>query len=113
MIQAPAAYINDSDKTLSFTNKEKATVLIKRGIWLYFFLLIFEGALRKWVVPGLATPLLVIRDPIALLILVLAVRNGLFPATIYAYSMMLVGLVATFTALFLGHGALFVALFGA
>jgi hypothetical protein len=29
----------------------------------YFWLLIFEGALRKWVVPGLSDPLLLARDP--------------------------------------------------
>ena len=27
---------------------------LKRLIWLYFWLWIFEGALRKWVVPSLA-----------------------------------------------------------
>src|SRR3546814_1990531 len=43
--------------------------LLKQGIWVYFILLIFEGALRKWVLPGLATPLLVVRDPVALLLL--------------------------------------------
>ena len=39
---------------------------LKIGIWIYFYLLIFEGALRKWFLPSLATPLLVVRDPVAL-----------------------------------------------
>jgi hypothetical protein len=34
--------------------------------WVYFWLIIFEGAIRKWLLPGLSTPLLVIRDPIAM-----------------------------------------------
>ena len=40
--------------------------LFKKAIWLYIVLLIFEGALRKWFLPSLATPLLVIRDPIVI-----------------------------------------------
>ena len=40
---------------------------LKIAIWLYLLLWIFEGALRKWILPSLATPLLVVRDPIAIL----------------------------------------------
>src|SRR5258708_39486843 len=47
------------------------TLWLTRFIFLYFWLLIFEGSLRKWVLPGLAAPLLVIRDPPA-------VVNGFF-----------------------------------
>ena len=32
--------------------------LIKKLIWLYFLLLLFEGALRKWFLPGLSQGLL-------------------------------------------------------
>lgn len=53
--------------------------LLRRMIWVYFWLLIFEGSLRKWVVPGLATPLLVIRDPVVIFIYLLALQKGLFP----------------------------------
>ena len=35
---------------------------LKRLIWVYFILLVFEGALRKWFLPGLSTPLLIVRD---------------------------------------------------
>ena len=45
---------------------------LKIAIWSYFLLWIFEGALRKWILPSLATPLLVIRDPIAIYIIVRA-----------------------------------------
>lgn len=40
----------------------------KRGIWLYFWLLIIEGALRKWIVPQLNAPLLIVRDPVVFFI---------------------------------------------
>ena len=49
--------------------------VLKAGIWLYLLLLLFEGALRKWVLPGLADPLLVIRDPIALGLLAFAIYH--------------------------------------
>lgn len=48
----------------------------RRLIWLYFILLIFEGALRKWVVPSLANPLLIIRDPLVILIYISAMGDG-------------------------------------
>lgn len=86
---------------------------IKWGIWLYFFLLIFEGSLRKWVLPGLSTPLLVVRDPVALLVLLLALKRNLIPWNLYVVSMVVLGALATITAVTLGHGVLFVAAFGA
>ncbi|HKO81285.1 MAG TPA: hypothetical protein VJU78_12855 [Chitinophagaceae bacterium] len=86
--------------------------LLKRGIWAYFILLVFEGALRKWFLPGLSTPLLIVRDPIALLLLLKAAKDGILPANVFMSSSILVGIVGLFTAIFLGHGNLAVALFG-
>jgi hypothetical protein len=86
---------------------------IKTGIWLYFILLIFEGAIRKWIFPGLSTPLLIIRDPIALWIILQVWYWKLLDFNIYLASMVAIGIITTFTALFLGHGNLFVALYGA
>ncbi|MBA3651978.1 MAG: hypothetical protein H0W66_10995, partial [Chthoniobacterales bacterium] len=51
---------------------------LRQLIWLYLWLLIFEGAFRKWIVPQLSAPLLLIRDPVALLIYLLALRARLF-----------------------------------
>jgi hypothetical protein len=48
-------------------------------IWLYFWLLIWEGALRKWIFPSLSAPLLVVRDPVVLLIYAIALIQGVFP----------------------------------
>src|SRR6185437_1069996 len=53
--------------------------LLKKLFWLYFLLLIFEGALRKWVAPQLSAPLLVIRDPISILIIWEAYRTKKWP----------------------------------
>ena len=53
--------------------------LIKKLIWAYFFLLLFEGALRKWFLPGLSQGLLIIRDPIVIWIYYLCYTHGVFP----------------------------------
>lgn len=86
---------------------------LRRGVWLYFWLLILEGALRKWVLPGLATPLLIVRDPVAILLIFEAWRRGFLPINGYLLGVMLIGLIGTYTAVFLGHGNLTVALYGA
>ena len=59
--------------------EEQQQALLRRMIWLYFALLIIEGALRKWALPSLSAPLLVIRDPVVLLIYVQALRSRQFP----------------------------------
>ena len=55
------------------------TKFIKWGIWLYMLLLVFEGALRKWVLPSMAEPLLIIRDPLVLGIYLLVIMENRFP----------------------------------
>jgi hypothetical protein len=52
---------------------------LKKLFWVYFLLLIFEGALRKWIVPQLSAPLLVIRDPIGILIIAEAISTNKWP----------------------------------
>jgi hypothetical protein len=68
---------------------------LKRLIWIYFWLLIFEGALRKWIVPSLSTPLLVVRDPLVILIYLQAIRCKRFPINgpVLACFFLLVGFV--------------------
>lgn len=56
---------------------------IKFLIWVYVILLITEGALRKWLLPQFAEPLLVVRDPILLLIYALAILGGVFPTNVF------------------------------
>lgn len=87
--------------------------LIKKGIWLYLILLIFEGALRKWFLPFLATPLLIVRDPIAIWLIYKAWKSNLMPKSPFVYAMTFVTLLAVITALVLGHRSITVAIFGA
>ena len=86
---------------------------IKIAIWLYFLLWIFEGALRKWILPSLATPLLIVRDPIAIYIILRAFYlNVKFvnPYVVFSTIFTLLGLAITLS---FGHGNLFVGLYGA
>ena len=70
--------------------EEKRLIGLRRMIWRYFFMLIGEGALRKWIVPSLGAPLLVIRDPLVLLIYLQAVRCRRFPSgAVVAYFLLL------------------------
>jgi hypothetical protein len=86
---------------------------LKKGIWIYFLLLIFEGALRKWLLPGLATPLLVVRDPFALWLIYESSKIKIIPLSIYLRGIIAIGLIAIYTAIFIGHGSVVVALYGA
>ncbi len=52
---------------------------LKKLFWVYFLLLIFEGALRKWIVPQLSAPLLLVRDPVAMYIIWEAYRTQRWP----------------------------------
>jgi hypothetical protein len=52
---------------------------MRRLVYAYFVLLIFEGALRKWALPSLEGPLLIIRDPLVACIYGLALRRGIWP----------------------------------
>ncbi|HEX7515917.1 MAG TPA: hypothetical protein VF345_01380 [Chthoniobacterales bacterium] len=67
---------------------------IRRLIWLYFWLLLIEGALRKWVLPQLSNPLLIIRDPVVLLIYVLAIRARVFPRNAWVFSLAIIGFLS-------------------
>jgi len=95
-----------------FINKNDSYQNIKKGIWIYFILIVFEGALRKWVLPGLATPLLLIRDPVAIWLIIAAWKKGVFIFNTYVIIIFIIGIVGLFTAVFLGHGNALVAIYG-
>lgn len=87
---------------------------IRQLLWVYFWLLIFEGALRKWLLPGLSTPLLLVRDPVALLALIwgwplLQQR----PWRGWLQPLLWIGPIALLLAITTGHRDIPTALFGA
>ena len=84
------------------TPEERARNYIRYLIWLYFWMLLLEGALRKWAFPELSNPLLVVRDPIVLLIYFLSFRARVFPSNPWVMSLIVMAflcVLATFVQL--------------
>lgn len=81
-------------------------------IWGYLILIILEGPLRKWILPGLANHLLLVRDPVLVLIYLTAFSTGVFPGNWMTSVLAVVGAVTTALAVVVGHGHIGVALYG-
>ncbi|MES2307880.1 MAG: hypothetical protein V4507_03380, partial [Verrucomicrobiota bacterium] len=84
----------------------------KNLIWLYFWLLIFEGALRKWIVPQLSAPLLIVRDPVVILIYFVALKKGVFPWNVWTISLMVLGMLMFLASLLNLDSNFFVSVYG-
>src|SRR5438045_7876335 len=82
----------------SATN-ERFIIYLKRAIWVYFFLLIFEGVFRKWILPQCSDVLLVVRDPVVLVIFMLAIKARLFPRNGWILSLAIIGLLSWLVSL--------------
>ena len=74
-------------------------VHIKRLIWLYFFLLIFEGTFRKWILPQYSDVLLVVRDPVVIAIYYLALKARVFPRNGYIFALGVIGILSWLVSL--------------
>jgi hypothetical protein len=72
-----AGRVSESQPAAEHTDSLLGTLRLL--VWLYFWLLLWEGALRKWFFPSLSTPLLIVRDPVVLLIYAIALAKGVFP----------------------------------
>lgn len=69
-------------------------IFIKNLIWIYFILLLFEGAFRKWISPGISTELLIVRDPIVIWIYILSIKQNVYPfQNKYLYTLLAITLV--------------------
>jgi hypothetical protein len=97
------------DPALAF---EKQTEGIRRLIWLYLILWMIEGGLRRWILPGLATPLLLVRDPVVIAIYFLAITKNVFPFNGFITFGALLAVLSFINAMLLGHGNALVALYG-
>jgi hypothetical protein len=85
---------------------------IKALIWAYVILLIFEGSLRKWVLPGYSDILLIIRDPLALAIYVLAYLSGRFPLNAFVIATFALAAACLVASLLAGQDNLLVTMYG-
>jgi hypothetical protein len=83
---------------------ERAQRIVRNLIWLYFWLLLIEGAVRKWVLPGLSNPLLLVRDPVLLAIYFFSIPAKVFPRNGWTWTLLVIGLLSvlnTFVQLWL------------
>lgn len=90
----------------------KQYILEKNIIYIFLFLLLFEGAIRKWIFPSLATPLLIIRDPFALLLVIQGLKKGLINHPIAKISFF-ISFIALLISLTFPNANLLVCMFGA
>src|SRR5256885_16420936 len=79
--------------------KPRVLTHLKWAIWVYFFLLIFEGVFRKWLLPQFSDVLLVIRDPVVLVIYMLAIKARLFPRNNWVLSLAIIGIISWLVSL--------------
>src|SRR5438067_12515375 len=77
------------------TPEEKAKHRVRQLIWLYLWLLLVEGALRKWVLPRFSNPRLLIRDPAMLGTYFYSIKAQLFPRNVSAGSLWLIGILSS------------------
>jgi hypothetical protein len=77
----------------------RLTTYLKRLIWLYFFLLIFEGTFRKWILPQFSDVLLVVRDPVVLAIYMMAIKLRVFPRNRYVFCLGIIAFLSWLVSL--------------
>jgi hypothetical protein len=87
----------DTPEEKARLRQEKATVRVRQLLWVFFWLLLFEGALRKWVLPRWSDPLLVIRDPVVILIYLYAIRARVFPRNAWTVVLLILGFLSLAT----------------
>lgn len=80
-------------------------------VLVYIALWIFEGGLRRWVLPSLSNPLLLIRDPLVVLIYSVALAMNRFPFNLFTFSAIGLALLEVAIVPF-GHGNPIVAAYG-
>jgi len=96
------------------TKYQRRLLWLKRWIWVYFWLLIFEGVLRKWIVPSLSGPLLLVRDPVAVMIYIQAYRCQKFSMkTMWPFALLAAGMfLLASTQVVLGINTIPIAIYG-
>lgn len=83
----------------------------KKAFWIYLFLLIIEGAMRKCFMPGLSNLWFMCREPIVIWI-VISSMNGRYLKSNLAKGFMAIGAVTLFSAITMGHHSIPIALYG-
>jgi hypothetical protein len=90
-------YRSDNESGPGAAAREKARKKLVNLVFLFYLLMIAEGALRKWFFPGLNKYLYFIKDPVVLLMYVIAFKHRLWPSATkifrYARFLMMFGVL--------------------
>jgi hypothetical protein len=81
-------------------------------LWVYLWLLILEGSIRKWIVPQLDTPLLVVRDPLVIWIYIVALQQRLSFNSAFFIPNLILAICTAITATIFGYGNPLVTAYG-
>ena len=101
-----------SYSSLQAAYRRRDLIWIRKLVWTYFVLLIFEGALRKWFVPSAANALLIVRDPVVLATYFLAWRSGIFPRNIFISVLAVIAISSFLASLLVSQTSLVIATYG-
>ena len=85
------AYLPEGVSANSQPSHSKKQII--KLVFITYWLLIFEGALRKWIFPEIHVLLYFIRDPFVLLIYIYALKGKIFPANILLLMYMFLGVI--------------------
>lgn len=94
------------------TKRARNVEWTKKMIWAYFWLLIFEGVLRKWILPSYSTPLTIIRDPVVMVIYFFAWRSGALSRNIFIPTLVVIAFSSLIISLFLPSSSMLTAFYG-
>ena len=89
-----------SQSVVAQASDHEGVVTTRRLLWLYCVLWLFEGAVRKWVLPQFSLALLLIRDPVVLAIYYSAVRARIFPSNPWMSAFWIVSSILGIQSLF-------------
>ncbi|MEO6788958.1 MAG: hypothetical protein ABI318_22780, partial [Chthoniobacteraceae bacterium] len=76
---------------------------IRTCIWIYFWLLMLEGALRKWILPGLSNPLLLVKDPVVIISYLIALKYRRFPGGAFVNGTIVLGTLALLVSMVMSN----------
>jgi len=80
-------------------------------IYAYFFLILFDGIFRKWLLPSLSAPIMMLKQVAAIIICLIGFKY-IKRMTRWEISFFFVGIIVFATTMIFGHGNLIVALYG-
>lgn len=84
---------------------------LRLAIYAYFFLILFDGIFRKWLLPSLSAPIMMLKQVAAIIICLIGFRY-IKRMTRWEISFFFVGIIVFATTMIFGHGNLIVALYG-